>query len=269
MAPDARTGVLLALLVMAAACAPRPLELPGGTSTPLADPAPMLAEAGRACGGLHTITVEIGLSGNVGRARLRGRLQAGFAEPDALRVEAIAPFGAPVFVLAGQHGRATLWLPRDDRVLSDADPADILDALAGLPVRPADLRAWLAGCLAPGFAPGAARRYGDDWIRLDGAGGGDAWLRHRDAWRLTVVHAGALIVELTEYTAAGPGRVRFRHEGSADTPPLDIRLALNQVERNVTLGAEAFALDVPASARPITIDELRASGPLRAADGER
>jgi hypothetical protein len=269
VAVDARTGVLVALLVAAAGCAPPALKLPSGDSSPVADASPMLGEATSGCDTLTTITVEIGLSGRAGQVKLRGRLQAGFAAPDALRVEAIAPFGAPIFVLAGSGGTATLWLPRDERVLQQADPADILDALAGLHVSPADLRAWLAGCPAPGFAPGSARQYGRDWIQVDSGAADAVWLRRGDRWRVAAERAGPLTIEMSDYTTAGPGRVRIRRDAAADAPALDVRLAVGQVERNVTLGPEAFVVDVPASAQPITIDDLRASGPLRAADGDR
>ena len=269
MRGGARGTAVLALLALAAACAPAPLHLPTGPSTPLSTPAPMLDEATAHCAGLRSVTAEIGLSGRVGHVKLRGRLQAGFAAPDALRVEAVAPFGAPVFVLAGHGGQATLWLPRDDRVLDHADPAAILDALAGLAVSPADLRRWLSGCPSEGFAPATASQYGTDWIRIAGTAGGSVWLRHGDRWRLVETVSGPLVVELTDYTATGPGRVRIRGQGGESTPALDVRLALNQVETNVALGPEAFTVDVPASAQPITLDELRDSGPLRAAGKER
>jgi outer membrane biogenesis lipoprotein LolB len=258
---------VLFLFLLLAACAPSPLRLPSGPSVPEADPSAMLHEAIARCEGLRSITAEIGLSGRVGRVKLRGRLQAGFASPQALRVEAVAPFGAPVFILAGTGGRATLWLPRDDRVLADADPSGILDALAGLDVPPDQLRAWLWGCPVPGFQAGAARRYGADWVQVE-LGGGDAlWLRHTDRWRLVEDRAGALAVEFGDFAGVAPGRVRIRRAADL-APALDVRLALSQVETNVTLTDAAFAVDVPASAQPITLDELRASGPLRAANGE-
>jgi hypothetical protein len=263
-----RSGVPLLLLVVAAGCAPSPLRLPSGPSVPEPDPSSMLSEATERCEGLRSITAEIGLSGSVGRVRLRGRLQAGFASPQALRVEAVAPFGAPMFVLAGTDGRATLWLPRDDRVLADADPAAILDALAGLAVRPDDLRAWLWGCPATGFVAGAARRYGLDWVAVEGTGSDALWLRHTDRWRLVGNRAAGLAVEFADFAGVAPGRLRIRRDTGGEELALDVRLALSQVETNVTLPAAAFAIDVPTSAQPITLDELRASGPLRTANAE-
>ena len=71
-----------------------------------------------------TLTAELRLSGRAGDEKLRGTLHAGFAAPASLRVEALAPFGQPFFILAGRDNRATLLLPREDRVLRDAPVAE-------------------------------------------------------------------------------------------------------------------------------------------------
>jgi len=42
----------------------------------------------------------------------------------------------------------------------------------------------------------------------------------------------------------------------------DLHLVLSQVEINATLGEDAFKLQIPTSATPIGLDELRRSGPL-------
>ena len=62
----------------------------------------MYRAAAAQCPGLQTLTAEIGLSGRAAGERLRGRLIAGFGEPDAMRIEAVAPFGAPLFVIASR-----------------------------------------------------------------------------------------------------------------------------------------------------------------------
>ncbi len=82
-------------------------------------------------------------------------------------------------------------------------------------------------------------------------------------WRLVAVNAGPLTVEFSEHAGTQPGRLRIRRAGAADVPALDVRLALRQVERGVALDDAAFAIDVPPDAVPITIEELRESGPLR------
>ncbi len=208
------------------------------------------------------MTAELGLSGRVGSTKLRGRLQVGLASTNRVRLEAVAPFGAPFFILAGTGDNGTLVLPRDSRVLRGAPPSAILGALAGLDVPPDDLRAWLVGCPAASFAPGAARAYGADWAAIDD-GARTAWFHHVGRWRLEESSAGGLVVELTGWTAEGPDVVRIRRDAAGDRPALDVRLAVSQVEKNPALADAAFAVDVPADATPITLEELRQSGPLR------
>ncbi len=265
-------ALLLLLLPLVTGCAPKSLELPGGGSTPLADPSPVIHEALAHCTNLQSLTLEIGLSGKVGRTRLRGRLQAGFAAPDAIRLEAVAPFGAPFFILAGSEAKATLLLPRDDRVLVDARPAAVLEALAGLDLSPADLRAWLAGCPAAALNVQAARSFGDDWVAIDIGPRRVAWLHRTDRWRLAAMAEDGLSVELANHEGVQPTRVRIRRVATGTSSEVDARLAVSQVEMNVTLPSEAFAVKVPSTATPITLEDLRSSGPLRDAggkDGER
>jgi outer membrane biogenesis lipoprotein LolB len=267
-----RFRALLVVPIAAAACAPKSVHLPGGPSTPLADPSPVINEALGHCTDLRSLTIEIGLSGTVGRTRLRGRLHAGFAAPSAIRLEAVAPFGAPFFILAGSDAKATLLLSRDDRVLVDANPAAILEALTGLELSPADLRAWLAGCPAAALDVRSARSYGPDWTAIDTGLRRVAWLHRTDRWRLAAATDDSLSVEFANHEGVQPTRVTLRRAAGGTSPGVDARLAVSQVEVNVKLPSEAFAVNVPSTAVPITIEELRSSGPLRESgrkDGER
>ena len=163
----ARSRGVAVFALLLSSCAPKPLTLPTGASTPLSDHSPFV-EALDHCDQVTTVTAEIGLSGKAGSQRLRGTLHTGFAPPESLRLEAVAPFGGPFFLLAGTGGRATLLLPREDRVLRDASASAILEALAGLDQAPSDLRAWIAGC--PGgdrHDPQSPRSYGADWAAAD------------------------------------------------------------------------------------------------------
>ena len=263
---SARVAALALVLALAStACGPKALTLPGGPSTPLADMSP-LAQALDHCDGERTLTAEIGLSGRAAGQRIRGTLHAGFAPGDRIRLEAVAPFGGPIFLLAGGGGRATLLLPREDRVLRDADPGAILESIAGLNVAPADLAAWIAGCPGGANSLDNAAGYGADWIAADveAMPPSRVWLRRiGDAWRLAVVTSGSLTVEFTEHTGVQPGRVRLRRPEGTGAVAIDLGLAVRQVERGMALGAEAFALDVPADAVAITLEDLRQSGPLR------
>ena len=51
---------------------------------------------------------------------------------------------------------------------------------------------------------------------------------------------------------------------SARPGGFDLQMNLSQVELNPSLGPEVFAIQIPASATPITLDELKTSGPLGA-----
>ena len=82
---------------------------------------------------------------------MRGRIDVGVAEPARARLEGVAPFGKPVFVLVADGERATLVLPREDRVLDDAHARRNSGGTRRRAIDPASLRAVLAGC---GFGAG-------------------------------------------------------------------------------------------------------------------
>lgn len=259
-AGTARAALLIALL--AAGCAPAPLKLPGGAAVPMSDAAPIAGALAR-CATTRTLAAEIGLSGSAAGQRLRGTLHAGFAPPDALRLEAVAPFGGPVFVLAGRRGDATLLLTRENRVVT-GEPEAILEALVGLRIAPSSLHAWVSGCPSSHEPLRSPRRHGEEWLAADLGTDHTLWLRRAEgAFVLAAETRGALAIEFSEHAGAVPRRVRLRQARGADRVALDIRLALGQVEPGAALGEAAFSVDTPADAVPLTLDELRSAGPLR------
>jgi hypothetical protein len=258
--------VVLAIVLAAgvAACAPKRLALPTASGTPLADAAPVLAEALGHCAALRTFTAEIGLSGRAAGQRLRIRLIAGLAAPDGIRLEAVAPFGPPGFILASAGRETTLLLPRDDRVLSGEPPSAILEALAGIRVDPPALRRLLAGCPAEDVDGRDARAVGADWVVTANADRGTAYFRRLNGrWRLAAVRGGALDAEFGAGVQAQPAFVRLSSPGGSTRAAFDLMLRLSQVEVNVDVPGEAFTVRVPPDALPITLDELRQAGPLR------
>ena len=122
------------------------------------------------CRGVRTLTAEIAVRGQGGAARLRGRVLPGSSAAAPLRLEAPAPFGAPIFILvgAGQPGhavaaarppgaarrarRATCSRPsRASRRSSD----DLLALVCRLPLRRTSRR------------PGRAQRRPGGWMAVD------------------------------------------------------------------------------------------------------
>ena len=255
--------VALTFIVAASGCAKARLQLPSGPSTPISDPAPVLDEAFGRCVGLRTLTLEMGLSGRAGGQRLRARLLAGLEAPSSIRLEAVAPFGPPGFILAATGSASVLLLPRDDRVLREAAPEDILAALAGVRVRPGDLLAFLAGCPGALPVPAGARRFSANWVAVDLDDGAIAYLRRVDRWRPAAVVRRDVRVVFEEWTAGGPGRVTLQSPDDEGPAAFALSLRLSQVARNEALPAGAFTVDVPEEAEDITLDELRRAGPMR------
>ncbi len=255
-----RAGCGLAVAaVCASGCGARLMKLPAGPGTAAADGREAIAEAVGACQRITTLTAVIGVTGSIAGERVRGRLLAGVARPASARIEATAPVGAPIFIFVARDGDATLLLPRDDRVLEHGDPAAVLEAAAGVPLDPSQLRAALTGCAqAPDSA--GARTLGEDW-RVVRDGPGELYLhrdRHGAPWRIVAEVRPEWRAEYRDFQNDLPRTIRLRSGGAA---PYDLTLALSQVEVNTTLAAEAFSVQVPASARPITVDELRHARP--------
>jgi outer membrane lipoprotein-sorting protein len=247
-------------------CAPKAPTLPTGTGTPFAEFAAAYDEATAACRGVTTITASMGLSGQAGSTKLRGRIDAGFAAPARARLEGIPPFGKPVFVLVADAGRGTLVLTRDDRVLRDAPPDQIVEALAGVPLGPDALRTIVSGCGFTLGAPTAGSALGDgggEWVVLTFTGSTGYLRRLDNAWRLVAASRDSLTVHYADFANGRPSTIAIR-SGSGARVTADIRLRLSDVETNATLDPRAFEIELPDRPVPMTLDDLRRAGPMGA-----
>jgi hypothetical protein len=242
-----------------AGCAPKAPTLPSGTGVPFAGFAEAHEQATETCDQVRTLTAVLSLSGRAGEQRLRGRIDAGLQAPDGIVLEGVAPFGRPYFILAASGGRSTLVLPRDVRVLRDAPPDAIVDAMTGVSLDPEELRMVLAGCGIPGGPPASGRSFDGGWAAID-TGSTTHWLRQADGrWRIAASTRDTLAVHYSDFGASRPATVRIRVTAGQGA---DLTLRLGDVEINVPLDPAVFTLEVPADAVPITLDELRRGGPL-------
>ncbi len=263
----ARAVFCLLTGLMTASCGASRMTLPAGPGAPASDAREALVEATNACRAIASIVAEASVSGSAGGRRLRARLSLGLQSPASARLEAIGPFARPLFILAARGDSATLLLNDDNRLLKGAPPADVLEALTGVPLDAADLRDALTGCPSLDALAGEARQLGDEWRTVQD-GSRTVYLRRnpREApWRaVAIVHRPAdrpeWRAEYRDFVEGLPRTIRFI---STDPDRFDLRLTLADLELNTPLPADAFEVRIPATAQPITLDELRRAGPLR------
>jgi hypothetical protein len=254
-------ALVVSLAAFAAGCAPKVLTLPSPGGAPLPNAAELHADTIKGCRGVRTLTAELGLSGRAADQRISGRAVVGFESPDAMRLEGVAPIGQPAFILVSRAGRATLLLPRDGRVLTGANAGEILGALTGVALGPADLQAILTGCVVPSPNVASASEQ-DGWVILALDGGATLYLRRvrGAAMELRAARRDNWQIEYADWQNGLPRAVRII---STTAPAVDVRAQLSQLETNVDLEDAAFTVDVPPDAVPISLDQLRDSGPLR------
>ena len=256
-----RLGAAIACAIVLSACAARVPPRPSGPETP--DPAAVDAfnQATKLCAGLKTLTAELRLSGRAGGERLRGTLHIGLAAPGDVRVEALAPFGQPFFILAGRDNRATLLLPRDERVLRDAPVSDVLERLTGLALTATDLRLLLTGCLSVPANPSNGRAFGSGWRAVTLASGTVAYLRTvNGAPAVVAADQGQWRVDYSMPQNGWPRRVRIR----STSGDVDMTADIGEFEMNTAIESRAFEVAIPPNAAPMTLDHLRSVVPLRA-----
>jgi hypothetical protein len=248
---------ILLVTIALPACGPRRVALPSGPGAPAPDFAQAYASARASCESVRTIQAELGLSGRAAGQRLRGRILAGLV-PGALRLEGVAPFGAPVFILVADGSRGTLLLSRERRVVRDAAPEDILDALVGVKLGSDDLLAVLSGCAKAAAEATAARAYGTDWLAVELATTGTVYLRRTpDGWRIVAGRYGGLEIDYLSFQGDRPMNIVLRGTD------LNLGLTLSQVEVNGDLPRDRLvALNAPGGMEPMSLDELRRAGPL-------
>lgn len=239
------------------------MKLPAGPGTAATDVVDALTQATSSCHSIRTLTAEVAASGKSSGQRFRVRLSVGVAEPASARLEAVAPFGPPIFILAAINDEATLLLPRDDRVLQHARSIDVLEAVAGVPLSAAELRLVLTGCASEVLRP-EGLALGPDW-RVVHERAGDALYLHRSGpaqpWQLVVIVRATGRIEYRDHLNGLPRTIRMTNTARDGGADFDVTLALSQLETNVPLGAEVFRVDIPRTAQPITLDELRHARP--------
>ena len=255
--------------MVCASCAAPLLKLPSGPGVPAQDASDVIQAGDRR---VPPAFRHIPRDDSVGIDRRRP-LSADVSSPvsrrlGAVRLEAVAPAGQPVFFLTNGIGLvqpdATLLLPRDNRVLERGRFDAVLEAVTGIPIDASLLFSVLTGCVPSVRRHGkcGSARIGVASLAVCSTSTCTAKKKDRGAWWRCSVDRSAGSGWRAEYGDFQDGLPRSIRLVSASPGAFDLQLALSQVELNPSLGDDVFRIQIPASAKPITLDELKASGPL-------
>ncbi|HKW02025.1 MAG TPA: hypothetical protein VJN96_19545 [Vicinamibacterales bacterium] len=252
--------LLGASLTIAAACTPKIFVPPVGPGEPFPEAAQVWTEATHACRGASTYAAELQVHGKVAQERLNAKIIGLVTRADQISLSVPVMFGSPAFVLGGSADSATLLLPRSERVLT-ARADEILEALTGLRLGPRALLSVLDGCVAQAETVTASARYGPlGAITTDD---GRMFLEQRDGrWRITRGLTAGLIVEYSDIQGDWPRALRITTE-TGHTPAVSLSITIDQIDVNLPREAKDFVVKVAPNTAPMTLDELRAAGPLR------
>ena len=256
----ARSYAFLSYLVLAPACASHVFTPPTGPGEPFPEAATAWSEATHACRQASTYAATIRVHGHVGQESLGATIIGLVTAADQISLSAPVMFGSPAFVLGGTLDTATLWLPRNKRVVT-ARADDIVEALTGLRLSPNALLAMLSGCVATADTVTASALYGPlGAITTDG---GRAFLERQDGrWRITRGITNGLIIEYSDLRGDWPRAVRVSSE-TARTPVVSLSMTMEQIDVNLPHSAKDFVVKPSPDAEPMSLEDLRAAGPLR------
>jgi hypothetical protein len=258
-----RAALTILLLVLLSGCAARRVTLPTDTGTPLPEVDRVLGDVTSACAGVRTLTAELALAGRVAGERVRGRVIAGLARPLAVRLEGVAPFGPPAFILAAHDQEAVLLLPRDRRLVRETSVARLLDALVGLALEADDLRAILTGCVVPAPRPLRGVLHQGGWASIALEEGATLYLRRQGSqWIPRAASRDQWQIEYGGWQGGLPRSVRLTSEAQAPTP-VDLTVAITQLATNIDLPSSAFTVEVPGETEVMSLEDLRRQGSLR------
>ena len=127
-----------------------------------------------------------------------------------------------------------------------------------------DLPGMLTGCVVPSPVVETGSQYGRDRVRLGLVGGAQLLLRRAgSAWRIVAATRPGWNIDYSEWPGTFPGAVRLRSTPAGGTDgAIDLTVRPAQISANGALGSDVFSVDVPVSARLLTVDDLRGAGPL-------
>src|SRR5262245_58257444 len=127
-----RAPVAALLALLTTSCGTPLMKLPAAPGVAASDAAQALASATEACRSVSTISALARVRGSIAGRKTRVELAFGLASPASARLE-VSVFSQRVFTLVSTGTQTTLVLDQEQRVLRQAPPAAVLEALTGIP----------------------------------------------------------------------------------------------------------------------------------------
>jgi hypothetical protein len=227
---------------------------PAGPGAPAPDAATAWEEATKTCRTVTTFAPTLRLSGRVSGSRVPGLTVLGaVTTAGGLRLQATAA-SRTIFELAGTNARATFYW-REDNKVATARADELIEALTGLKLGADALLPILTGCVTRTQTMSRGERYGD--LLAITTDTGRVFLRQERGWRAHFGDVQGLAVQYVWQNAPFPQEVRLNAQRGT---PSEVQLRLRMDDGpivNSALGPETFALTVPSTAVPMTLDEVR------------
>lgn len=249
--------IFFILTIVLAGCTSSRIVLPDGSGEPFLNYKEVFDVAVNACSRVRTVELMMTVKGQTRDSTLRGQTRVALMQPGFLRLEALAPFGPPGFVLIAEDDNAVLLLPRENRVVTDASSSELLKLLAGVSLTPSDFRALLTGCLVPEPRPLVAWTYGKNWIGIELVGDATLYLRRFEGIpRIVAGIRRGLMVEYLDYMREFPRRIHIQTIGPRSVET-DLTATLSQMSINIEIDRRAFVPNVPGNFIPMSLEEFR------------
>jgi hypothetical protein len=244
------------IALITSACAARMFVPPAGPGVPAPDASAAWNTATERCRTVTTFAPTLRLSGRVAGSRVPGlTVLAAVTVTGGIRLQATAA-SRTIFELAGTNDRATFFWREDNRV-AIARAEELVDALIGLKLGADALLPILTGCVTRSTTVTTGARYGD--LLAISTDSERVFLRQEPGgWRARYGEVQGLKVDYRWQPGPWPREIVI---GAKPGTPSEVRLVVRIDDGAIVdapLGPETFNLNVPASATPMTLDELRA-----------
>jgi hypothetical protein len=245
----------LAVLLLLHGCARAPKNLPPPVPLPSSDVDALLSRLRSREEGIRRAVGIVGARGRGPEGSFDARLVILFERPDRLRVELMGAFGGTRWSAVATGEGIVAYFPGRKQYLKEGDVGDVVTRLLGLRLEPTEVMAILAGVGIPLDSVTGARgeRRGASTFVSMGEDSGR---------RLEISAEGQVVRAVTpSYRVSYPTSWKSRGRQIPDEVVLEneeIRTTLrtDEVDVNVDLDPDAFALDIPGDAVRLRPAEL-------------